>query len=37
MCVLTFYAEEEEYLVTFFGDDYRSYRARTGTGIPFIP
>ncbi|KAG9636771.1 farnesyl cysteine-carboxyl methyltransferase, partial [Aureobasidium melanogenum] len=28
---------EEQDLVKFFGDDYRSYRHRVGTGIPFIP
>ncbi|KAI4728153.1 prenyl cysteine carboxyl methyltransferase-like protein Ste14 [Aureobasidium sp. EXF-10728] len=28
---------EEQDLVKFFGDDYRSYRQRVGTGIPFIP
>ncbi|KAI0004889.1 protein-s-isoprenylcysteine O-methyltransferase [Russula compacta] len=28
---------EERALVSFFGDDYVSYRRRVGTGIPFIP
>lgn len=28
---------EEELLVGFFGDDYREYRRRVGTRIPFIP
>ena len=28
--------EEEELLVAFFGDEYKSYRSRTTVGIPFI-
>jgi protein-S-isoprenylcysteine O-methyltransferase len=28
---------EEEFLVSFFGDDYVEYRKRVGTRIPFIP
>ncbi|CUM63472.1 uncharacterized protein PRCAT00001047001 [Priceomyces carsonii] len=27
---------EENYLTTFFGKDYLSYKSQTGTGIPFI-
>lgn len=27
---------EERALVSFFGDDYVSYRNQVGTGIPFI-
>jgi len=27
---------EEKYLVEFFGDEYRGYRERVGTGLPFI-
>lgn len=28
--------EEEEFLVRFFGQDYRDYRAKTSVWIPFI-
>jgi len=30
-------AAEERTLVEFFGDDYREYRKRVGTRIPFVP
>lgn len=30
------WAEEEQYLISFFGKDYIDYRARTRVGIPFI-
>ncbi|MCC5936450.1 MAG: isoprenylcysteine carboxylmethyltransferase family protein [Lunatimonas sp.] len=30
-------AYEEEWLISFFGDAYRSYKAHTHSGIPFIP
>lgn len=33
---LTKPADEERYLITFFGDDYREYRNRTPTLIPFV-
>lgn len=29
-------ADEEKYLIEFFGDDYKQYKARVGTGLPFI-
>ncbi|CAD0110150.1 unnamed protein product [Aureobasidium uvarum] len=32
-----FFKDRINYLVKFFGDDYRTYRQRVGTGIPFIP
>ncbi|EJF61178.1 protein-s-isoprenylcysteine O-methyltransferase [Dichomitus squalens] len=28
---------EEQYLIRFFGDDYRTYKCSVGTMIPFIP
>lgn len=36
-CLLTLSIDEEQDLIKFFGDDYRVYRKRVGTGIPFIP
>ena len=30
-------AGEEELLVSFFGEEYVRYRAKTNVGIPFIP
>ena len=29
-------AVEERTLLTFFGDDYRTYQESVGTGLPFI-
>lgn len=29
-------ADEEQYLIEFFGTDYEDFKARVGTGIPFI-
>lgn len=28
---------EEKALIQFFGDEYRTYRGRVGTKIPFVP
>ena len=34
---LMFLPAEEQYLIRFFGDDYRTYKRSVGTKIPFIP
>lgn len=34
---MNYETDEEQDLVKFFGDDYRNYRQKVGTGIPFIP
>jgi protein-S-isoprenylcysteine O-methyltransferase len=31
------FAAEEKYLINFFGEEYKQYRARVGVWIPFIP
>lgn len=36
-CANVLVAAEEKLLVQFFGEDYRSYRRRVGTKIPFVP
>jgi protein-S-isoprenylcysteine O-methyltransferase len=31
------FSAEEYHLVRFFGDEYKEYRRRVGTKIPFVP
>jgi protein-S-isoprenylcysteine O-methyltransferase Ste14 len=35
--LICFFSAEEYHLVRFFGDEYKEYRRRVGTKIPFVP